>query len=181
MTRSTLRSLAAALSLYALQALAHGAPTALQRTQLDAHQRHLLGVGVLVLSHGEESAEVAALMHSRAARYALRDFDLVVLRPRAGQGYRVERLAGECDGIDPCAQDEFRKGIDTAQARALAQGHLKRPMFVVYSANGDPRPSGVAFGFDNLDSIVRFARAVRDASPGKPALYEDRQLLSSNP
>ena len=54
-------------------------------------------------------------------------------------------------------------------------------MFVVYPANGDPRPSGIAFGFDGLDSIVQFARALRHASPGQPALFEDRQVLSRNP
>ena len=139
------------------------------------------GVGVLLLSHGDDSATLDALMHSRAARYALRDFDLVVLRPRQNGDYAVERLGGECDGIEPCAQDEFHQDLDATQARALAQGHLRGALFVVYPANGDPRPSGMAFGFDGLGSIVRFARAVRQGSPGQPVLYEDRQLLSRNP
>ncbi|MBU6441002.1 MAG: hypothetical protein KGJ03_05975 [Betaproteobacteria bacterium] len=181
MPPSTLRGLAATLGLCCAQAFAHAAPTALQRAQLDAHERHRLGVGVLVLARGDESAELAALMHSRGARYALRSFDLVVLRPRADGRYRVERLRGECDGIEPCAQEEFLHGLDAGEARALAQGHLGHPMFVVYSANGDPRPCGIAFGFDDLDTIVRFARAVRQGSPGQPALFEDRQLLSRNP
>ncbi len=179
MHKSMLRGLGAAIALWAAQA--HAAPTPLQRAQLDAHAEHRLGVGVLVLAHGEESAQLAALIHSGAARYALRRFDLVVLRPAGDGAYRVARLGGACDGIQPCAQEEFRQGLDAAQARALTQGHLGGPMFVVYPANGDPRPSGIAFGFDGLESIVRFARAVRHGSPGQPVLYEDRQLLSSNP
>lgn len=176
-----LRGLGAAIGLWAAQALAHAAPTPLQRAQLDAHEDHRLGVGVLLLGRGEESARIAALIHSGAARYALRHFELVVLRAGSDGVYRVQRLGGACDGIQPCAQEEFRQGLDAAQARALAQGRLGGPMFVVYPANGDPRPSGIAFGFDGLDSIVRFARSVRHGSPGQPALYEDRQVLSRNP
>ena len=170
-----------AACLYAAQALAHPAPTALQRAQLAAHERHLLGVGVLVLDGSEESAMVDALMHSRATRFALRELDLVVLRAHADGSYRVQRLPGVCDGIDACAQDLFAQPIQDAQAGALAQGHLHGPVFVVYPANGDPRPSGEAFGFDNLASVVRFARAVRRASPGQPALFEDSRLLSAAP
>lgn len=181
MPPSTLRGLAATLGLCCAQALAHAAPTPLQRAQLDAHESHRLGVGVLVLGSGDESAELDARMHSRAARYALRNFALVVLRPGPDGRYQAEHLRGECDGIEPCAQEEFRRGLDAAQARALAQGHLGGPMFIVYPANGDPRPSGVAFGFDDLDSIVRFAHAVRQGSPGQPALFEDSRLLSRNP
>lgn len=181
MRKSLLRGLGAALALGAAQALAHGAPTPLQRAQLDAHEEHRLGVGLLLLGRGEESAQLAALIHSEAARYALRRLDLVILRQRRDGAYRVERLARACDGVQPCAQEEFRRELDAQQARALAQGHLGGPMFVVYPANGDPRPSGIAFGFDGLDSIVQFARALRHASPGQPALFEDRQVLSRNP
>lgn len=180
MPKFAIRGALAAL-LCAAQTLAHAAPTLLQRAQLEAHEHHLLGVGVLVLDRSQESDLMAAMMQSRATRFALREFDLVVLRPRADGRYRVERLPGECDGIDPCAQELFIHALDAAQARALAQGHLRTPVLVVYPANGDPRPSGVAFGFDNLETVVRFARAVRHASPGQPALFEDRRLLSGAP
>lgn len=180
MFKFAMRGLLAAC-LCAAQAPAHSAPTTLQRAQLQAHERHLLGVGVLVLDDSSESALTDALMHSEAARFALRDVDLVVLRPRDDGRYAVERLPGECDGIDPCAQEMFSHPVEPARARALAQGHLHTPVLVVYPANGDPRPSGEAFGFDNLASVVRFARAVRRACPGQPALFEDRSLLSAAP
>ena len=47
-------------------------------------------------------------------------------------------MPGECNGIDPCAQEMFVHALDAAQARTLAQGHLRAPVLVVYPANGDP-------------------------------------------
>jgi hypothetical protein len=177
----SIRKLLPACCLYAAQALAHPAPTALQRAQLDAHERHLLGVGVLVLGHDLDSQRVDALMHSGATRFALRKFDLVVLRPASDGRYAVQRLGSECPADAACAQDEFLRPVSAAQARALAQGRLGGPVFVVYPASGDARPSGVAYGFDGLESVQRFADAVRHASPAQPARFEDRLVLSSAP
>ena len=181
MSGFSIRKLLPVCCLFAAQALAHPVPTALQRAQLDAHERHLLGVGVLVLGRDADSDRVDALMHSGATRFALRGLDLVVLRPGPEGRYAVQHLRAECAADAPCAQDEFLHGVAAAQARALAQGRVAGPTFVVYPANGDSRPTGVADGFDGLESVVRFARAVRGASPSRPVRYEDRLVLSSAP
>lgn len=159
----------------AAQPVSNAPPAWLARATQGLDQSGKTAVGLLVLGQGDQSAYDDAMLRSTSARYALRHLDLVILR-REGDRYVSEPMPGQCDGQNACASDAFAEGVPEVDVRDLMGRDASSTAFVVYDAQA--HRIGVAHGgFDSLHGVVRFAQALRKATPSDPAVdYADNVL-----
>lgn len=149
-----------------------------QRAALDARQR---GVAVLLLAQHDQSPlslrTEALEAHDPAVRFAMRAYDLVVLKPIGRGEYRLADPRDACEGISACAEDAFLdKDFSLQRLRALNADAGRLPLLLVFDTHHD-RPVGTAYGMDDRSQALRFAADLRTASPRRPLTVYSDELL----
>ena len=168
-------TLAAALWLACSAAIASPAASPIPGLMPLLHKQGAKGL-VLAVDDGSADASITTdLLYGGAVRHALAGYQVVVL-DKVQAGWTAHQVQG-CQGYAPCAADALRS-LSASQVDALRNTpSLRQASVLVYRGAGSA-PVGVADGFASQRSALRFALALRRATPAQPATSYDSRDFS---
>ncbi len=151
---------------------------ALQQAQRFAHSSGRRGVAVLVLQDDATSRlDELLLRHSRALRFAFRDYALIALQPGKPGAYSLRYLRVICGGDSHCARDALLwKSFPASQIRSLEGAPATVPTMLVFQGL-DTRPAAVSYGPSREQEILRFADGAVRATPAHPFISYGNAVL----
>jgi hypothetical protein len=124
---------------------------------------------------------VALLSHDRAVAYAMRHFDLVVLRQGPRGRLRLEGLQGPDEGVRASAADAFLDQAVFPDARVLGEGEGEKavhvPTLVVFPTQG-LAPIARAWGLQSSQGALNFVASWARASAQHPFEHYASYLLA---